>query len=638
MVTERKIILSLAAACAILLASACGPGRQETQIFRILDHVDTESLTEAAAAVFPESSFPLADMGSGENPGELKRKLKIGGRTMDVLTAPPGAEYAFYPELKEPSQLDFGVGIVRQKDSGSAAKTKTGVSFRIILEREGRRKTVFQKFLEIPADANHILSIEKVNVPYDLSGTRLIMSTMGEEPAFSFWFNPVLYQPKEITRPVILISVDTLRADHLHCYGYERETSPHIDALAEDGVLFENVLAAAPWTLPSHVSLLTGLYGAHHQVYQEDQRMDPALSTLAEHFRSRDFLCSAYTGGGFVSSVYGFSKGFSSYLEGAGGVFHQDSAERMYSAVSEWLDQSRGRDFFLFIHTYQPHSPYACPPPYKIMFLEEDAQFGHVDLLGHLGGKSEIFRPLPDAERRNIIALYDGEIRYTDERLVGPLIEKLKQMGLYDNALIVFTSDHGEEFFDHGGWGHGQSMYNESLRVPLIIKFPHSRHRGIRVPDWVSLVDIMPTMLEEAGIEYSGGNTDGISLSEYIKGGKDDSRRLLADVGENILGFHLPRKIAVVQDRDKVIFRERMEEQESAFFSVPPPYSELVEMYRLSEDFEENVNIADTYPSMVNGLISRVNSIYRSAAERRTEKADVDEQVKEQLKALGYIR
>jgi arylsulfatase A-like enzyme len=403
-------------------------------------------------------------------------------------------------------------------------------------------------------------------------------------------------------------------------------------------VLFENVLAAAPWTLPSHVSLLTGLYGAHHQVYQEDQRMDPALSTLAEHFRSRDFLCSAYTGGGFVSSVYGFSKGFSSYLEGAGGVFHQDSAERMYSAVSEWLDQSRGRDFFLFIHTYQPHSPYACPPPYKIMFLEEDAQFGHVDLLGHLGGKSEIFRPLPDAERRNIIALYDGEIRYTDERLVGPLIEKLKQMGLYDNALIVFTSDHGEEFFDHGGWGHGQSMYNESLRVPLIIKFPHSRHRGIRVPDWVSLVDIMPTMLEEAGIEYSGGNTDGISLSEYIKGGKDDSRRLLADVGENILGFHLPRKIAVVQDRDKVIFRERMEEQESAFFSVPPPYSELVEMYRLSEDFEENVNIADTYPSMVNGLISRVNSIYRSAAERRTEKADVDEQVKEQLKALGYIR
>jgi arylsulfatase A-like enzyme len=633
-----KTFLSLAGICGILFTAGCVRKQPAPEIFRILDQLEAGGVITDGNVSFPERSVPLADLGSGENPGELKRKLKIGGRELDVLMASPGSEYGFSPGFEEPSRMDFGIGIVRYKDAFSSSDASSGVTFRVILERKELRKTVFEKYLDIAQEDNHVFSLEKIEVPYDLRATRLILSTEGEENAFSFWFNPVLYQPKDSSRKVILISIDTLRADHLHCYGYGRQTSPHIDALAVEGALFESVLAPAPWTLPSHVSLLTSLYGAHHQVYREDQRMDPGITTLAELLRTRGYLCSAFTGGGFLSSIYGFSKGFSSYQEGEGGVFHQDSAGRVYASVSEWLERNWNRDFFLFIHTYQPHSPYACPPPYKVMFLEEDAQFGHVDLLGHLGGKSEIFRPLPEPERKNIIALYDGEIRYTDECLIGPLIEKLKQLEIYEDALVIFTSDHGEEFYDHGGWGHGQSMYNESLRVPLIIKFPDSRHKGRRIPEWVSLVDIMPTILEEAGIDYADENLDGISLTGYLENGGSFSRRLLADVGEDVLGFHLPRKIAAVQDRDKVIFRERMKKQDLSFFTVPPPYSNVVEMYRLPDDPGERLNLADTYPGLVNSLISQVNAVYRNAAKRRTEKAEVDERVKEQLKALGYIR
>ena len=162
------------------------------------------------------------------------------------------------------------------------------------------------------------------------------------------------------------------------------------------------------------------------------------MTTLAEIFAYQQYACAAFTGGGFVSPVYGFSQGFDTYDVGAGGVFHQDSADRVFQAASVWLDRHLDRDFFLFLHTYQTHSPYACPPPYKVMFLNDDSLFGNVDLIQHLGGKENLFREIPEPERQNIIDLYDGEIRYTDEKLIGPLLSKLKETGLYDRTLDHF--------------------------------------------------------------------------------------------------------------------------------------------------------------------------------------------------------
>ncbi|MBN1223582.1 MAG: sulfatase [Candidatus Aminicenantes bacterium] len=462
--------------------------------------------------------------------------------------------------------------------------------------------------------------------------------TQGGGQSFSFWFNPLLYQTGKCDRNIILISVDTLRADHLGCYGYDRETSPHIDSLASDSALFRNVYASSPWTLPSHVAMLTSLHGVHHQVYQDNEKMDPELVTLADLLRNNHFSCSAFVGGGFVSGVYGFTKGFDAYREGDGGVFSQKSAEILYRIVEEWLDQNAGdKNFFLFLHTYQPHDPYACPEPYRSMFLPVDAKCRHLNLLGYLGGKPNIFKALSEEERQNVISLYDSEIRYTDETLIGPLIRKLKDMGLYDKTMIVFTSDHGEEFYDHSSWGHGHQLYDESLKVPLIIKFSDSKYRAQKADRVVSLVDVMPTILEEAGIDFSDLPFDGRSLIPILQDKEKEDRVFLADIGSNVLNSHIPQKIATNRSREKFILNKKFTDEDLTFFQHTPPKTGPVELFELSEDPQEKRNIAHERSELVNQLIRFIEDLYGKAKKRKSLRPEIDETLKEQLRALGYI-
>jgi arylsulfatase A-like enzyme len=515
------------------------------------------------------------------------------------------------------------------------------VNFMVVLETEGRKRTVFQHYLSPPPveDGETISFLrQRLDLP-QANNIRLSLITEGDSENLAFWYNPVLFPRGKNSINVILISVDTLRSDHLGCYGYKRETSPHIDSLADDSVMFWNVYASSPWTLPSHVSMLTALHGVHHQVYQDDERMDPAILTLADLLRENHFFCTAFTGGGFVSSVYGFSKGFDMYQEGGGGVHRQNSAEYLSGLVAEWLEQhSKDKNFFLFLHTYQPHDPYACPEPFKDMFLSEDAKWGDINLMGHLGGRPNMFKPLPEAERQNIVDLYDGEVRYTDEGLIGPLLEKLKRLDLYDSTLIVFTSDHGEEFYDHKSWGHGHQLYDESLKVPLLMKFPGSRFRGSKISNIVSLVDVMPTILEELGIDCSEHSLDGKSLFPVIKGEDREDRSFWADIGDNVLDSHVPQKISTNSGYEKIILNKRYTKEGLTFFEFPPPETGPVELYDLKNDPSEKQNIADSRVELVNRLIRAIEGLYGEARKRKSLKPKIDEALKEQLRALGYIK
>jgi len=401
--------------------------------------------------------------------------------------------------------------------------------------------------------------------------------------------------------------------------------------------MFFNTYASSSWTLPSHVSMLTSLHGVHHQVAYEDDIMDPYLVTLADILRVNQFYCSALTGGGFVSAKYGFSKGFNSYSD-EGGVLRQDSAEHLFVAADRWLEREKDKGFFLFLHTFQPHSPYACPYPYKSMFLEENPRWRHLDLMSFLGGMEGIFRELEEADRQNIIGLYDGEIRYTDEKFIGPLIASLKDAGLYDRTMIIFTSDHGEEFFEHRGWGHGHSLYDESLKVPLLIKFPESRFKGRRIHEIISLVDIFPTVLEEAGIDFSAMEIDGQSLIPLIKGKLKGDRMFLADIAAHVLASRIPRRIAVNQGKEKLILSQPFSPEDLSFFLHPPPDLGPVELYDLALDPEEQRNIADSRPDLAGLLIRKIDEIVRAVPEKKTKKLEMDEDLKKHLRALGYIR
>lgn len=653
--TRKRKILGLA--FALLLGGACGrlPGDRH-DLVRILDGI-TESdihsspltaardLDRISDRRFPVKSSLLTESGIRDNPYGVKRKLKLGGTDLDILFSPPRSEYIWTADLNESSLLDFGVGIVRDANSERPDETRSeraGVHFSIILEANDRTKTVFRKYLSSPPaeeERTSTLFRDRLALPYRMKGARLRFVTEGDSGNFSFWISPVLVTPPEEPRVAILISLDTLRADHLSCYGYGRETSPHMDALSADSALFENVYAPSPWTLPSHVSMLTGMHCVHHQVAYDNEKMDPDLGTIADCLRREGFFCSAFTGGGFVSSIYGFSKGFDTYDEGAGGVFQQDSAERLFAAASRWLDErGAGNDFFLFLHTYQPHDPYACPYPFRRMFLDDDAEWGDIDLMGRLGGKPGIFQPLPDRARRNVVALYDAEIRYTDESLIGPLMRKLKELGLYDQALIMVTGDHGEEFFEHGGWGHGHNIFDESLKVPLIVKFPGSRFAGSRIGSVVSLVDIMPTILETFSAEFSVEEMDGKSLIPLLKGRESGDRTFMAELAGNVLNSRIPRQLGINQDRRKLIVTERYRPEDRDFFLTPPPERPPLALYDLNTDPGESENIADKEASLSSRLLHMLQERYRLAPQRRRSEAEMDDTLKEQLRALGYIK
>ncbi len=303
------------------------------------------------------------------------------------------------------------------------------------------------------------------------------------------------HDPPPPATNVVLVSIDTLRADHLGAYGYGPPTSPNIDAFAGDAVRFDRAFAHAPSTLISHASLFTSEIPSHHGAsYHQFQAVSPAATTLTETLSEHGYRSFAVTGGGQLASAYGLDRGFEGYEEQP----HFGSAWRR---GLEWLDETGGRPFFLFLHTYDVHHPYQPTPGSLTMMdagyrgtLPPDISVGLLEAVNWKG------RHLDAADRAHIVAAYDAGIRDVDAEF-GRLIEELRRRHLYDDTLIVLVSDHGEEFMEHGiiGW-HGHTLYDELLRIPLIVKLPGRRDAGRVVDAPVRGIDLAPTILAIAGI------------------------------------------------------------------------------------------------------------------------------------------
>ncbi|MFQ6038815.1 MAG: sulfatase [Candidatus Aminicenantales bacterium] len=228
-------------------------------------------------------------------------------------------------------------------------------------------------------------------------------------------------------------------------------------------------------------------------------------------------------------------------------------------------------------------------------------------------------------------------MRYTDERFIGGLVDGLKELGLYERALIVFTSDHGEEFYEHKGWGHGHSLYDESLKVPLIIKFPGGEYRGRRVESIVSLVDVFPTILDFLNLSDPQGLRDGRSLLPLIEGKEQGDRTFVADVASDVLHSRIPQKTAMNDGRLKLILNAPFPPEARDYFLAPPPLVDAVEVFDIEKDPGETTNIRDTTPNISRRIIRAIEKMYREAEKRNIQKLKMGEELKKQLKALGYI-
>jgi arylsulfatase A-like enzyme len=309
---------------------------------------------------------------------------------------------------------------------------------------------------------------------------------------------------------LILISLDTLRADRVGMQRGGRSITASIDRLAADGVLFEECIAQAPSTLPSHASIMTSLLPPHHGAYYaRKSKLAPGVVTLAEIFSQAGFRTASFNGGAQLAPVWGLDRGFDRYesdieeREARSGVIERD--DRLIRAVEKtlgWLAEDDSQPYFAFVHSFEVHSPYS-PLPGDVEALASGPTEGyrkHVSV-EDLQAINDGIVPIGSKERQEIQDAYNAEIISAD-RAIGHFVSRLKEMGLYEDTVIVFTSDHGEEFGERGmmGW-HSHTLYDELLHVPLIIKFPGNRFAGTRVATQVRSIDIAPTALGSLGIE-----------------------------------------------------------------------------------------------------------------------------------------
>ena len=451
---------------------------------------------------------------------------------------------------------------------------------------------------------------------------------------------------------VLLVVIDTLRADHLACYGYGRPTSPVLDGLAARGVLFEQAYAQSSWTKPSTASLITGRSPTEHQTLSEAARLPDTELTIAERLRSRGYRTAMLSANPWITPEYGFDQGADEFvsiyderfarvtllMQGLRSISALTGGRlRLYNRIKylvlgelsttardtrlvddalAWLARRPPKPFFLYVHMMSPHHPYDPPPPFD-RFVPDRA---HAPVRNHPRKSYRFFEqgdPLPPAALADLVARYDGDVLYADTEL-GRLLDGLDRLGLRGSTAILVTADHGEEFFEHRNWGHGQSLYNELIRVPLILDAPGGGTRGQRVSIPVSHADVVPTVLALAGAPRA----DGLVGRDLLAA--DGAASEPPALSELLYRYGEARSL--VRRDQKLIVTEQGERRAS-------------ELFDLASDPGEDRPLVATDPraaSLATELGRRIDAASRVRSEPAA--AAVDDDTRNRLRALGYAQ
>jgi arylsulfatase A-like enzyme len=424
---------------------------------------------------------------------------------------------------------------------------------------------------------------------------------------------------------VVWFVVDTLRADHLGLYGYARDTSPFLDRFAKErGVVFDAARATAPWTKPSVASLLTGLDPRHHQVTLHHHRLHSSLDSLPEVLAARGFQTAAVQSNILLASPFGYGQGFDTYDEDALAAHDTSTGEQVHAEAVRWLREERdpSRPFFLYVHHYEPHFDY----------LRAGDAFADAPYEGPLkGGEAmdELIAATPlltDADVEFLRARYDAEIRYQDE-LFERFVAELDALGLARDTLLVFTADHGEEFREHGRLSHQHTLFDELLRVPLVLALPGDPHPGRRVRTPVSLVDVGRTTLDLLGIDdrsFPGRSLRPLFAGEPARGPEPT---VLAQTETLPAGATEPLALEAVVSGGWKLVRD--------------PRAGTRALYGLSADPGELVDLAARDPKRADELERELDDwLARNADRRRDFEAEVielSEDTLRRMRDLGYF-
>ncbi len=420
---------------------------------------------------------------------------------------------------------------------------------------------------------------------------------------------------------VVIWLVDTLRADHLGCYGYERPTSPHLDALARNGVRFANLHVHANWTMPSVASLLSGMAP---DIYPESwtTRVPDDLALAAERFGEGGYETAGFTATVATAAFFGFDQGYDTYVELDGELSLSErkmragrafDADTLVEAGLEWLDaRDDERPFFLTLHSIDPHAPYAPPAEFDRWTKSYDGTIdGSVASLRGLAA-----RDITPRDRAHLLALYDGEVAFNDHAL-GMLVAGLEARGIAEQTLLVVVSDHGEEFGDRGGYGHAhRNLHRELTHVPWVLHWPVGLAPDVVVEQLVGGMDVLPTLLDACGFEVDG--MDGRSVLDLVRGTSMSPADVYAFRAKQ------PGDIAAVRT-DTHLYHWDERGQRTGLFD-------------LAADTDEHRDMRTGAPALATQLDTRLTTwLGERAARRRPPAATPDGATREALIDLGYL-
>jgi arylsulfatase A-like enzyme len=534
--------------------------------------------------------------------------------------------------VPEGARLDFSIGILEP------AWIAGPVEFSASACAGGACQTVFRRRVD-PARSSDRGFLDHSLGLQELAGREIALRfearPLGDAGvSLPVWGDPVLLapRPREPTaRNLLLISLDTLRADHMGAYGYARDTTPFLDTLASQGVLFEEYVAASSSTRPSHMTMFTSLHPSVHGATENTgvRALPVGATTLAELLHEAGIATAAITENGAIDRSRGFGRGFDVYDENRetqSANMRRGHIEETFARGARWLERTRNRRFFLFLHTYQVHNPFTPPPAYDRFFAGDPGGLARPAVL------RADWDPL----------LYDREIRYTDDR-VRAFVESLRAAGLLEDTLLVVTSDHGEAFLEHGFVAHGANVHREVVNVPLLVSGPNVP-AGRRLKNPVPMVDLMPTLLDLMGVASSGAEM-GRSQAALVEGAEEPEDSVRAIVSEawaerayRAEGFDvIPQPTVALRLGSRKLVRTRTDAGDPNRFRY--------ELYDLAADPQERDDLYPDDPDAADDLVrflDRYDVAVKALHARLGEPAasptpPVDPDLEEKLRALGYL-
>ena len=413
---------------------------------------------------------------------------------------------------------------------------------------------------------------------------------------------------------IVLVVADTLRRDHLSLYGYRRETSPHLDAFAADATVFENAIAQSPSTKPSIASLFTSTYPSQHRIVHNADSLPASHVTLAEVLRRHGYATGAFLENPVLDERFGFRQGFDTWVlddRRSSDRLTAEPMDQLDAAIAEWLRRHQRDRCFLYVHYIDPHNPYTPPEAFQGRYHRGpyDREFGLKV------GSKVAFRTLPEA-----IARYDEEILYIDARF-GALLREIEALGVADDTLVAFLSDHGEGFNEHGLVFHSSSVYAELINIPLVVRYPKALPPG-RVAEFVQHVDLFPTLLDVAGIPRDGLSLEGESLLERLarsRRGEGEPLILSEHLRE---GWGTPQR-SVIKGRWKLVHHL----ESNAY--------ELFDTRRDPGDTRNLLGRDDRLAELLRAELAERLAALGPGVE--PERAEIDPALRERLESLGYV-